>query len=128
MLDVELRRMMMDDRIATLRRDATRPIGARPEAAADVDDVELRLCKSADDPALERLSALAERPIPAGRLVLALVGGRIVAALPLSGGEPISDPFTRTSHLVRLLELRASQLRQRDPRPALGPRLLRRHA
>jgi hypothetical protein len=129
MLDVELRRMILHDRIETLRRAAAHP-SPRPSAsrATEEEDVELRLCKSADDDALERLAALSERPLPAGRLVVALVRGELVAALPLAGGQALADPFRRTRHLVRLLEVRAAQLRAREPRVPLVPRLLRRHA
>ena len=128
MLDVGYRKMMTADRIESLRRDARRPVRVTPAAPAVEDArIELRLCRSADDPALERLAALAERPLPVGRLVVALVDGTLVAALPLGGGCALRDPFTRTAHLTRLLELRAAQLR---PRPARhgAARLLRRHA
>jgi hypothetical protein len=91
-------------------------------------DVELRLCKPADDPAIDRLAALAEQPVPWGRLVVALVDGRLVAAVPLAGGYALRDPFEKTAHLLPLLELRAEQLRAPDPRRPLVPRLLRRHA
>jgi hypothetical protein len=38
------------------------------------------------------------------------VGGELVAALPLDGGRPLADPFTHTTDIVRMLELRAAQL------------------
>lgn len=128
MFDVELRTMLVNDRIETLRRDARHGPAAPATRPAEAVDVELRLCKAADDDALDRLAALAERSLPAGRLVVALVGGELVAALPLAGGTAITDPFRRTAQLVRLLELRAAQLRERPPRVALVPRLLGRHA
>lgn len=129
MFDIELRRMVMDDRIETLRRAARRPaIMARHAAAVETADVELRLCKAADDDALDRLAALSERPLPFGRLVVALVDGNLVAAMPVAGGHVLRDPFVPTSHLVPLLELRAGQLRLEEPRRPLVPRLLRRHA
>ena len=77
---------------------------AAPEAA-----VALRLCSVHDDAALERLAQLEGRPLPAGRMVLAEVEGEIVAALPLAGGKPLSDPFRPTAHLLPLLRLRAEQ-------------------
>ena len=54
--------------------------------------------------------------------MVALVDGRIAAALPLAGGALLADPFMRTAHLQRLLELRAAQLRQPEPRRSLVPR------
>lgn len=127
MLDLEVRRMIMEDRIATLRR-AARPRKRVDEIAVESPDIELRLCKPADDPAIDRLAELAELPVPFGRLVVALIDGKLVAALPLSGGDILRDPFEKTAHLVHLLEVRAEQLRERASRQALVPRLLRRHA
>jgi hypothetical protein len=119
--------MLMEDRIATLRRFA-RPRRRPEEPVVESPDIELRLCKPADDPAIDRLAALNDRAAPLGRLVVALVDGKLVAALPLGGGEALRDPFEKTAHLVNLLELRARQLLQPAPRQALVPRLLRRHA
>jgi hypothetical protein len=128
MFDVGLRTMIVNDRVETLRRAASRAPARAPRRRPEDDAVELRLCKPADDPALERLAALAGRPLPAGRLVVALVCGELLAALPLSGGWALTDPFRRTAHLLPLLELRARQLRGRPARTALVPRLLGRHA
>ena len=128
MFDVELRTMIVNDRIHTLRRDAYRAPKAPARRHQEHDDIELRLCKPLDDAALERLAELAERPVPHGRLVVALVAGELVAALPLAGGPALTDPFRPTAHLLRLLELRAEQLRERRPRRPLVPRLLGRHA
>jgi hypothetical protein len=80
--------------------------------------VALRLCNVHDDEALERLAVLEGRTSPGGRYVLAEVGGEVVAALPLGGGEPLSDPFRPTAHLLPLLRLRASQL-EAQPRPRI---------
>ncbi len=107
----EIMRMVVADHIETLRRAATPPLPARPTAEAP--EIELRLCRAADDPDLERLAQLEGRPVPAGRLLLALVRGHVVAALPLAGGHLLADPFARTAELRPLLELRAAQLRPR---------------
>jgi hypothetical protein len=128
MYDVGFRQMMMNDRIATLRGAARRPKRALVEQRAETSEIELRLCRASDDPALDRLAALAERPVPFGRLVVALVNGSLVAALPLGGGCTLRDPFAKTVHLIPLLELRAKQLRQREPRGTWAARLVRRHA
>jgi hypothetical protein len=82
----------------------------------DDEDVQLRLCRVGDDPALEGLADLENRPLPPGRFVVAVVRGRMVAALPLEGGAPLADPFERTEHLLPLLELRAEQVRGRRGR------------
>jgi hypothetical protein len=128
MLDVEVRRIMMEDRLATLRRSAQPRQRFDPELV-ESPDIELRMCKPADDPAIERLAQLSEVPVPYGRLVVALLDGKLVAAKPLNGEPVLRDPFVRTAQLVRLLEVRAEQLRGRAARrPALFPRLLGRHA
>ena len=85
----------------------------RPETPVDI---ELRLCRADDDPALERLAALNERPLAFGRFVVALSNGQLAAALPLAGGRVLTDPFVRTAHLLPLLEVRAEQIRGREPR------------
>ena len=53
-------------------------------------EIDLRLCKAATTPQLERLAALAEQPLAPGRFVVAVVDGRIVAALPLAGGPALA--------------------------------------
>jgi hypothetical protein len=112
MIHPDIMRFMAKEHIALLR-EAARPVPRRPlPAALDLSGIELRLCRSGDDPQLEQLAQLAERPLPFGRFVVAAVDGRIVAALPLGGGRALADPFVRTSHLVPLLELRAAQLRE----------------
>src|ERR671938_336921 len=79
-------------------------------------DVALRLCLVGDGPGLQRLAELEGRPLPFGRFAVAVIDGRIVAAVPLGGGRALADPFVRTEHLVPLLELRAAQIREAEPR------------
>ena len=59
---------------------------------------------------MEQLAGLSERPVPAGPLLVADVDGHVLAALPLSGGEPFGDPFRNTIEAKALLSLRAAQL------------------
>lgn len=124
----EIMRLIVNERMAQLHRDA-KPRAPRPERPAlDEASVALRLCRVDDDPALEDLAALAERPLPTGRFVVGEVDGRIVAALPLTGGPPLADPFVRTEHLLPLLELRAAQVRGDRSRFRAVPRLRPRRA
>ncbi len=111
------------EHIETLRRDARVVRGTTRRPVVDTRDVELRLCRPADDSQLDRLAELEGRPLPQGRFVLAAVRGRIVAALPLAGGEPLRDPFARTEHLVKLLQVRAGQLRGPAPPALVDPPL-----
>jgi hypothetical protein len=119
----EIMRIMAAEHVKVLQHDAARPVRpTRRRPAADTRDVELRLCRVSDDPELERLAELEGREVPAGRLVIAAIRGCIVAALPVAGGRAIADPFTRTAHIVPLLELRAAQLREPELRRGLLPR------
>jgi hypothetical protein len=119
----EIMKIMAAEHVKVLQRDATRYVRTmQRRPAPDTRDVELRLCRVGDDPELERLAELEGRALPAGRLVIAAVRGRIVAALPIAGGCALADPFTRTAHLVPLLELRAAQLREPERRRRLLPR------
>jgi hypothetical protein len=122
MMHPEFMKILAADHVDELRRDARIVRGLPRRPAVDTQDVELRLCRVADDLQLERLAALAERPLPHGRLVVAAVRGQIVAALPLAGEPALRDPFVRTAHLMPLLELRAAQLRDPEPRPWFIPR------
>jgi hypothetical protein len=121
MIHPEFMKILAAEHVNQLRSDA-RVVRAAPRPTVDTQDVELRLCRVADDPQLERLAALAECPLPHGRLVIAATRGQIVAALPLAGGPPLRDPFARTADLVPLLELRAAQLREPKPRRWFSPR------
>lgn len=113
----EIQRVLVEQRVETLRHDARHTIPAAP-ARADLSRIALRLCRVGDDAALARLAALEGVEVPAGRFVLAELDGRLVAALPLAGGAFLADPFVATTDIRRLLELRASQLREPGERPA----------
>jgi hypothetical protein len=108
------REMLLAEHARQVERD-TRWSYARKErrsaapAAAEA-PVSLRLCTVHDDPALTRLAALDGRPVPIGCLVVAEIGGKIVAAQALDGGVPLADPFYPTAHVLPLLRLRALQI------------------
>ena len=81
--------------------------------------VVVRLARPSDERAIERLAALDEKQTPRGSLLLAEIGGAVVAAKPLEHGEAVSDPFRHTAHVLELLELRARQIRPRRRRRKL---------
>jgi hypothetical protein len=83
--------------------------------------VTLRYAFPDDASALARLAALDSASVPAGQLLVAEVGGELWAALSLSDGGAIADPFRRTVALVALLRERAAQLSA--PAPPLRSRL-----
>jgi hypothetical protein len=70
----------------------------------------LRYAAAADAERLRNLAELDSAEPPAGPALVAEIDGRIRAALPLNGGEPIADPFHRGAELVDLLRLRATHL------------------
>jgi hypothetical protein len=74
--------------------------------------VTVRLAEAADREAIERLAGLDSARMPKGTLLVADLAGSIQAALPVDGGRAIANPFAPTADLVRLLEVRAAQLRE----------------
>ena len=83
----------------------------RPQRQPPVlDNVLLRLCRTTDGAALDRLAALSERRRGRGTFVVAETDGELVAALPLDGGDVLYDPFRPTAQIVKLLQLRAAQI------------------
>jgi hypothetical protein len=73
-------------------------------------NVTLRLADDGDAHRLRILAQLDSAPVPSGPMLIAEVDGRLRAALPLDGGEPIADPFRRSADLIELLRARAAQL------------------
>jgi len=122
-----LRSLLVQEHQADLRRWAAAARRARQAEAgppAAVRGVTLRLDRVDDEAALGQLAALSERRLGSGPFVLAEVSGRLVAALPLAGGEPLRDPFVPTAHLLALLDVRAAQIRGADERARRRLRLL----
>jgi hypothetical protein len=63
----------------------------------------VRLAAGDDLADLQRLAELDSRRLPRGPLLVAERDGRIEAALSLSTGELVADPFRRTAELRELL-------------------------
>ncbi|HEY1776649.1 MAG TPA: hypothetical protein VGG41_10870 [Solirubrobacteraceae bacterium] len=102
---------------------------AAPQAAATAPEpVTVRLACAADWPRLRDVAELDSSLLPAAPLLVGERDGRAVAALSLSSGAVIADPFVATADVVALLHLRARQLgaeRRRRPARALAWRLSR---
>jgi hypothetical protein len=75
-----------------------------------VEGIVIRPARPDDAVVLRRLAHLDSARPPRGPALLAEAGGRAVAALDLSDGRMVADPFTPTLDLRALLELRARQL------------------
>jgi hypothetical protein len=108
----ELARARIEDR----RRAASRASLAGAHVTPPGSGITIRLARGGDGAALARLAALEERSVPPGRVLVGVVDGALVAALPLDGGESLADPFQPTFDLLSLLRLRARQLAPARPR------------
>lgn len=110
-LQLELGRARADD----LRSEAVRASGRHRLSRPDVSPAELSIVIRPDRPedrgALVRLAELDSARVPAAPLLVAVVAGEVRAALSLSDGSAIADPFQRAASLVALLTMRAGQLR-----------------
>jgi hypothetical protein len=90
--------------------------GKSPTTSAPA--VTLRFACAEDDRALERLAQLDSARTPRAPQLVAEVGGQLRAALSLTDGAVVANPFDHTSELVNLLRARAAQLSgQRPKRP-----------
>lgn len=74
------------------------------------DPVMIRLATGADEPALELLAELDSSTPPVGPALIAERDSHAVAALALSDGAVIADPFLPSGDVVALLRLRADQV------------------
>jgi hypothetical protein len=79
--------------------------------------IAIRLATPSDRSSLVRIAALDSVPVPIGAVLVADLGGEIVAAHDVAGGLSIADPFRATSDARELLELRARQLPHTSHRP-----------
>jgi hypothetical protein len=71
----------------------------------------IRMAVPADAPALRQLAQLDSAPPPEQvPMLVAALDGDLCAALPLSGGTAIANPFRRTAEIVAMLTSRARQL------------------
>jgi hypothetical protein len=71
----------------------------------------------------ERLAELdSQRPLT-GPALVGEIDGRPAAAISLTDGRVVADPFQPTANLVALLRMRARGLRAQERTPALRDRL-----
>lgn len=73
--------------------------------------ITIRRARPGDGAALRRLAERDTAPAPSGGMLVAVIDGQIRAAVSISAGDTIADPFHPTAELVALLSARASQLR-----------------
>lgn len=92
--------------------------------------VAIRRASDADAPLLHDLAELDSAAPLTGPALVAVVEGRLWAALALDDDRVVADPFLPTRPAVELLRLRVAQLRAAEGRPRrrILPRLSPRRA
>lgn len=75
-----------------------------------LEPVLVRRAAAADDARIRELARLDDRRLPNGPFLVAEVGATIVAAISLSSGTAVADPFRSTGDAVAMLRLRAAQV------------------
>jgi hypothetical protein len=116
-MDSRLSLQIAQEHIADLHRAARHEtkVIEEPKDAAGV----IALRRAGDDELADvaRLAALdSARPLD-GDVLVALVDGRLVAAISLDDGRVIADPLAPTTEARALLHTRATQLAQTPQRP-----------
>jgi hypothetical protein len=87
------------------------------EAGREHYPVAIRRARDSDVPVLLDLAEVDSAPPLAGPVLVAVVEGRIWAALALDDERVVADPFRPTVPAVQLLRLRVAQLRAAEGRP-----------
>jgi predicted Abi (CAAX) family protease len=118
-MDSRMSLQIAQEHIADLHRSAAArrevQVAEQPKPAGNV----IALRRAGDDEVgdLARLAGLdSARPLD-GDVLVALVDGRLVAAISLADGRVIADPLAPTTEARALLHQRASQLAQTPQRP-----------
>jgi hypothetical protein len=78
--------------------------------------ITIRRLDRSDSEALSHLAALDSGAVPEGAVLGAEVDGQLLAAVSLVDGASVADPFSRTTELRAMLQLRAAQLSRPEAR------------
>jgi hypothetical protein len=78
------------------------------------DSVSVRVARDEDAAAIRRVAALDGKPAPVGHVLVAEADAQVIAALSVGDGARVADPFSWTSDVVALMEMRAAQLEGSD--------------
>jgi hypothetical protein len=127
-MDSRMTLQVAQEHIADLRRSADAARGAVEivEERAQTPVIALRMAGADEAGVVACLAALdSGRPLE-GHTLVAVVDGKLVAAISLSDGRVVADPFVPTKDARVLLETRAAQLaswpRRRRGRRRFRPR------
>jgi hypothetical protein len=110
-MNTSLNAVMAQEHVSDLTRAAAHynDVPSRPLWRSDP-AVELRPARADDDAVVRDLAALDDAAPLEGPALLAIVGGKAVAAIALADERVVANPFVPTAHAVSLLRLRASHL------------------
>ncbi len=125
-MNASLNAVMAQEHMSDLARAAAHynDVPSRPQWRAGP-AVELRPARADDDHAVRELAELDDaRPLE-GPVLVAVVGGRAVAAIALDDERVVADPFVATAHAVSLLRMRARHVSDVSRRPRRRLRLSR---
>ena len=114
MINAHMHLALMRNAPTPPRRPDPRPDDADLTAAGSRAPVTVRLAVPDDAPELSRIAELDSAPLPPGPLLIGERSGRAVAALSLSDGAVVANPFVPTADIVGLMRLRARQLDRED--------------
>jgi hypothetical protein len=88
-----------------------------------VSTFKIRTATDADEPTLARIAALDSQPRLGAPALIGEIGGVPAAALSLSDGRLVADPFKATAQLASHLRVRATGLRAHWREPAVEARM-----
>jgi hypothetical protein len=94
-----------------------RPAHAPTELPDDA--VLVRRARASDAARIRTLAYLDDRRLSDGPFLVAEIAGEAIAAMSMSSGQIVADPFRRTRDAEDLLRLRAGQLAEREARVAI---------
>ena len=97
------------------------------EPSALPESVLVRRATAGDHPSIRTLALLDSRRIGDGPYLVAEIADEMLAAMSLTTGTIVADPFRRTREAVELLRMRAAQIaaRERELRAAGSDRKLK---
>ena len=83
----------------------------------------IRMATEEDEPTLRRLAGLDSQPPIAGPALIGEIDGAAAAAISLTDGRVIADPFRSTAGLRQVLQTRYRVIRTHERMPLLPERL-----
>jgi len=93
----------------------------------DSSEITIRAARAEDMSEIARVAGRDTGDLPAGPVLVAKVGSDVRAAISLTDGAVIADPFHRTAELVQMLRIRAGAV-ARSRNRHIAPRRRSRHA